>query len=82
MSWMGRWLWESLSPSQTSHKDAVSENNPEHPFPEALEDDPALLRPPSVTGYDAYLVFDVEATCERGTDFDWPNEIIVKRRGL
>ena len=27
--------------------------------------------------YDAFLVLDVEATCEEGTDFNWPNEIIV-----
>ncbi|KAG2146922.1 ribonuclease H-like domain-containing protein [Suillus bovinus] len=26
--------------------------------------------------YDAFLVLDVEATCEQGTDFEWPNEII------
>lgn len=28
--------------------------------------------------YDAFLVLDVEATCFRGTGFDWPNEIIVR----
>lgn len=27
--------------------------------------------------YDAFLVLDVEGTCESGTDFNWPNEIIV-----
>ena len=27
--------------------------------------------------YDALLVLDVEATCLQGTDFHWPNEIIV-----
>lgn len=27
--------------------------------------------------YDAYLVMDIEGTCEAGSDFDWPNEIIV-----
>ncbi|KZO95251.1 hypothetical protein CALVIDRAFT_483258 [Calocera viscosa TUFC12733] len=26
--------------------------------------------------FDAYLVLDVEATCEEGGGFDWPNEII------
>lgn len=26
--------------------------------------------------YDAFLVLDVEATCEEGTGFEWPNEII------
>ncbi|KAJ7219074.1 ribonuclease H-like domain-containing protein [Mycena pura] len=26
--------------------------------------------------YDAFLVFDVEATCQQGTDFAYPNEII------
>lgn len=29
--------------------------------------------------YDAFLVLDVEATCFRGTGFEWPNEIIVRR---
>jgi hypothetical protein len=28
--------------------------------------------------YDAYLVLDIEATCIEGTDFSWPNEIIVR----
>lgn len=28
--------------------------------------------------YDAFLVLDVEATCFRGTGFDWSNEIIVR----
>lgn len=27
--------------------------------------------------YDAFLVLDVEATCMPGTDFNYPNEIIV-----
>lgn len=27
--------------------------------------------------YDAFLVLDVEATCQEGTDFNYPNEIIV-----
>ena len=28
--------------------------------------------------FDAFLVLDVEATCLQGTDFQWPNEIIVR----
>jgi hypothetical protein len=28
--------------------------------------------------YDAFLVLDVEATCQQGTDFNYPNEIIVR----
>jgi len=28
--------------------------------------------------YEAFLVLDVEATCHEGSDFDWPNEIIVR----
>jgi hypothetical protein len=27
--------------------------------------------------FEAFLVLDVEATCQLGTDFDYPNEIIV-----
>ena len=27
--------------------------------------------------YDAFLVLDVEATCVEGSDFAYPNEIIV-----
>jgi hypothetical protein len=30
--------------------------------------------------YDVFLVLDVEATCLQGTDFHWPNEIIVSHR--
>ena len=32
--------------------------------------------------YDAFLVLDVEATCLQGTDFQWPNEIIVRYRAF
>ena len=32
--------------------------------------------------YDAFLVLDVEATCFQGTDFHWPNEIIVRYRAV
>lgn len=28
--------------------------------------------------YDVFLVLDVEATCHQGTNFDYPNEIIVR----
>jgi 3'-5' exoribonuclease 1 len=28
--------------------------------------------------YDAFLILDVEATCFQGTDFNYPNEIIVR----
>lgn len=28
--------------------------------------------------YDAFLLLDVEATCQRGADFNYPNEIIVR----
>jgi hypothetical protein len=28
--------------------------------------------------YDAFLVVDFEGTCELGSDFDYPNEIIVR----
>lgn len=31
---------------------------------------------PEKQPYDAFLVLDVEATCQEGTDFNWPNEII------
>jgi len=44
--------------------------------------DDARQRPSSVSHphqpYDAFLVLDVEATCFRGTGFDYPNEIIVR----
>jgi 3'-5' exoribonuclease 1 len=32
---------------------------------------------PYLQPYDAFLVLDVEATCLQGTDFNYPNEIIV-----
>ena len=31
---------------------------------------------------EAFLVLDVEATCQEGTDFNFPNEIIVRMKGL
>lgn len=48
---------------------------------ESVTAQPKLQKPespwPVKQPYDAYLVLDVEATCQEGTDFNWPNEIIV-----
>ena len=45
----------------------------------SLVDEPnRAIRVPQA--YDAFLVLDVEATCLPGTDFHWPNEIIVRYR--
>ena len=48
---------------------------------ERVQDTPRLELPespwPVKQPYDAFLVLDVEATCQEGTDFNWPNEIIV-----
>ncbi|TFY81962.1 hypothetical protein EWM64_g2045 [Hericium alpestre] len=38
--------------------------------------EPEPLYTPSHQPFDALLVLDVEATCQEGTDFQWPNEII------
>lgn len=47
----------------------------------SVDVEPKLDRPetawPVKQPYDAFLVLDVEATCKEGTDFNWPNEIIV-----
>lgn len=32
--------------------------------------------------YDAFLVLDIEGTCNLGTDFNYPNEIIVRDKPL
>lgn len=34
--------------------------------------------PRAMQPYDAFLVLDLEGTCELGTDFSYPNEIIVR----
>jgi 3'-5' exoribonuclease 1 len=38
--------------------------------------------PPRIPGvvqpFEAFLVLDIEGTCNQGTDFDYPNEIIVR----
>ncbi len=57
---------------------------------DAINDMFSVLERPTVTAttqttwtcqpYDAFLVLDVEATCLKGTDFHWPNEIIVSYR--
>ena len=48
----------------------------------ALDAPQKLMKPespwPVKQPYDAFLVLDVEATCQEGTDFSWPNEIIVR----
>ena len=31
---------------------------------------------------DLFLVLDIEATCQQGCDFNYPNEIIVRNRSL
>lgn len=45
------------------------------------EEEEAALRAatprPFKQPYQSFLCFDVEATCEPGTNFDYPNEIIV-----
>ena len=47
----------------------------------SVDVEPKLERPetpwPVKQPFDAFLVLDVEATCQEGTDFNWPNEIIV-----
>lgn len=44
---------------------------------------PPSISPPSSLHikqpYEAFLVLDVEATCHMGTDFNFPNEIIVRQ---
>lgn len=35
--------------------------------------------PPPKQPYDAFLVLDIEGTCQLGTDFNYPNEIIVRK---
>jgi hypothetical protein len=42
----------------------------------------STLRQGVTQPYDAFLVLDVEATCLQGTDFQWPNEIIVRYRAF
>ncbi|EJD06002.1 uncharacterized protein FOMMEDRAFT_78644 [Fomitiporia mediterranea MF3/22] len=46
----------------------------------ALDVIPKLEKPespwPIKQPFDSFLVLDVEATCQEGTDFNWPNEII------
>jgi hypothetical protein len=49
-------------------------------FTRAQEEALAALAPPRRPPRQrhlSYLCFDVEATCEAGTSFDYPNEIIV-----
>lgn len=56
------------------------------PAPHTTSETPVLNLPevpwPVKQPYDAFLVLDVEATCKEGTDFNWPNEIIVSLCGL
>ena len=35
--------------------------------------EPSMTRQP----YEVFLVLDIEGTCDQGTDFNYPNEIIV-----
>lgn len=69
----------------------VAVDSPDAPGPSTLIDrsidsPPTLKRPespwPVNQPYDAFLVLDVEATCQEGTDFTWPNEIIVRPSSL
>jgi hypothetical protein len=51
-----------------------------HPSAESASrtETPTETPKPAKQPFDAYLVLDVEATCLEGTDFNWPNEIIVR----
>lgn len=59
-----------LSPTSTTEKDTGVQTMPSRPTHSV---DPAA----AIQTYDAFLVLDVEATCQPGTDFNYANEIIV-----
>ena len=64
-----------LSPAPTTEKDTAVQTMPSRPTHSV---DPA----PAVQTYDAFLVLDVEATCQPGTDFNYANEIIASGPAL
>lgn len=49
-----------------------------HATDSVVEDPKRELLPPPRQPWEYILVLDVEATCVAGTDFNWPNEIIVR----
>ena len=68
----------TLSVRQSGIRLASSHGDPEHVDQLTGEkDQPEKLTPPRQP-WEYFLVLDVEATCVAGTDFNWPNEIIVR----
>jgi hypothetical protein len=44
---------------------------------------PTLCKDPRIKQpFEVFLVLDVEGTCDLGTDFDYPNEIIVRANDI
>lgn len=65
---------KSLSPQPNfTHKNEDLEDEDEI----EMIKEPAIDRTFVKQTYEAFLVLDVEATCMPGTDFNYPNEIIV-----
>ncbi|KAI5123281.1 hypothetical protein M0805_009302 [Coniferiporia weirii] len=68
------------SPVSVSGPVSISAPEPSTLADHTLDVAPKLEKPetpwPVKQPYDAFLVLDVEATCQEGTDFNWPNEII------
>lgn len=72
---------QTRSPQKRGSRGRARPRNPK-PIPPLLKEprpeqppQPAAL-PRAKQPYDAFLVFDVEATCVQGQDFNWCNEII------
>ena len=65
-----------LSPQSTHQTDIKTEDCEEEEEIEMIKE-PAIDRTFVKQTYEAFLVLDVEATCMPGTDFNYPNEIIV-----
>jgi len=62
--------------SPVPRPDAASIQPRNRELPLSMNEQHYAIRVPQ--SYDAFLVLDVEATCLQGTDFHWPNEIIVR----
>lgn len=66
-------LWVRSSDISSLHL-----SGPEHIDQLTREKDQPKKVKPARQPWEYFLVLDVEATCVAGTDFNWPNEIIVR----
>ena len=75
-------LGDTQGPPRNSTRPPIPTTSEKHSGQHTMPARPTYSVDPTAAKqtYDAFLVLDVEATCQPGTDFNYANEIIVRGR--